>query len=181
MKKYILGVVVALVLGVGLILSHLYFNRLVNLPTGGMSNTILPDEKVFSSGLYLEINRGDIMVFKYPKDPKINYIKRIVGMPGETIQIRGQKVFINDKELPEKRVLCELNYHDAKAPLKEISTEGTGSYNTYHDKEKLNNNSLNPEMKFAVDKPFQIPAGEYFVMGDSRDNSLDSRYWGDSF
>ena len=67
------------------------------------------------------------MVFKYPLDPKINYIKRVIGLPGETIQIRGQKVFINDQELFEKRVLDEMNYRDEKAPLKEISSEGVGT------------------------------------------------------
>lgn len=179
MKKYILGIGAGLaLLFLSLVGSGFYFNRVMNLPTGSMANTILPGEKFLVSGFYSEINRGDIMVFKFPPDPKISYIKRVIGLPGETIQIRGQKVFINNQELFEKRVTCEMNYQDEKAPLKEISIEGVGTYSTHHNKDNDPDDSTNSEMKYGVHEPLKIPSGEYFMMGDSRDNSLDSRYWG---
>ncbi len=177
MKKYLLTIAAILsILFCIFILVGFVFNRVMSVPTGAMANTIIPGELILTSRFYSEIKRGDIMVFKYPGDPKIPYIKRVIGMPGETIQIRGQKVFINDQELKEKRVQCEL-LQDDKAPLKEFSTEGTGNYSTYYDKNR-EPDDVSHEMKYGVQAPFTIPAGEYFVLGDSRDNSLDSRFWG---
>ena len=177
MKKYLLTIAAILsILFCIFILVGFVFNRVMSVPTGAMANTIIPGELILTSRFYSEIKRGDIMVFKYPGDPKIPYIKRVIGMPGETIQIRGQKVFINYQELKEKRVQCEL-LQDDKAPLKEFSTEGTGNYSTYYDKNR-EPDDVSHEMKYGVQAPFTIPAGEYFVLGDSRDNSLDSRFWG---
>jgi signal peptidase I len=176
MKKYLLTVAAILsILFCLYILVGFVFNRVMSVPTGAMANTIIPGELILTSRFYSEIKRGDIMVFKYPGDPKIPYIKRVIGMPGETIQIRGQKVFINNQELQEKRIQCEL-LQDDKAPLREISTEGTGNYSTYHDKDA--DHAVSHQMKYGVNEPLKIPAGEYFVLGDSRENSLDSRYWG---
>jgi signal peptidase I len=179
MKKYFLGALILLGLAfVGLIVTGFYFNRIMHLPTPGMSNTILVGEQILCTGVFSNINRGDIMIFKYPKDPKINYCMRVIGLPGETIQIRGQKVFINNKELQELRVQCEPSYLDDKSPLREFSTEGSGTYSTYHDRRIKVDDSTIQHMKFGIDAAFQIPAEEYFMMGDSRDNSEDSRYWG---
>ena len=177
MKKYFLGLFTILTLVFCVYVAVVFvFNRVMNVPTGGMANTIIPDELIVASRFYSEIKRGDIMVFRSPNEPKVPYIKRVIGMPGETILIRGRKVFINDKELREKRILCEL-LQDDKAPLKEFSTEGTGNYSTYYDKNR-EPDDVSHEMKYGVQAPFTIPAGEYFVLGDSRDNSLDSRFWG---
>ncbi len=177
MKKYLFGLGgILLLFFCVFVLVGFVFNRVLSVPTGAMANTIIPGEHIVTSRFYSEIKRGDIMVFKYPGDPKIPYIKRVIGMPGETILIRGQKVFINNQELQEKRVQCEI-LQDDKAPLKEFSTEGTGNYSTYYDKNREPDYASHGK-KYGVKEPFTIPAGEYFVMGDSRDNSLDSRYWG---
>jgi signal peptidase I len=179
MKKIFLGIGVSLaLLFLGLVGSGFYFNRIMYLPTGAMSNTIIVGEHILVSGFFSEIRRGDIMIFKFPNDPKIKYCMRVIGLPNETIQIRGQKVYINDQELFEKRIICELSYEGNNRQLKEISVEGSGSYNTYHDKDKSTDDPIPSYIKYGVDQSFKIPAGEYFVMGDSRDNSLDSRSWG---
>ena len=88
------------------------------------------------------LNRGDIVIFLYPEDPVKSYIKRIVGLPHETIDIREGKVFINGQPLPEPYVAPELD--QARRSLKAVT----------------------------------LAADSYFVMGDNRDNSSDSRFWG---
>ncbi len=88
------------------------------------------------------IERGDIVVFWYPNDPEKSYVKRVVGLPGEHVEIRGGKVFINEKRLEEPYLDTEHN---------QIPTNLT---------------------------PKDIGTGYYFVMGDNRDNSSDSRTWG---
>jgi signal peptidase I len=96
--------------------------------------------------------RGDIVVFKYPQDEKRDFIKRIVATPGEAVQIRGNDVYINGQRLVEPYV-------------KHTSPPGAHPGQTY--------------CGYAYGcEPTTVPAGSYFVMGDNRDNSQDSRYWG---
>ncbi|HMX28199.1 MAG TPA: signal peptidase I, partial [Blastocatellia bacterium] len=96
--------------------------RVVKLPTGSMANTIVPGESVlcFLSGS--EVKRGEIILFKLPTDPKVTYLKRVIGLPGDRIQIRGVKVFINGAELPEERTFIELTPSQPIQP--ELSSEG---------------------------------------------------------
>jgi signal peptidase I len=88
------------------------------------------------------LERGDIIVFWYPRDPDKSYVKRVIGLPGETVEVRNGVVFINGQELKEPYLDVERNQSLPTFPLKK------------------------------VDEHF------YFVMGDNRDNSSDSRYWG---
>jgi signal peptidase I len=88
------------------------------------------------------IERGDIVVFWYPKDPSKSFVKRVIGLPGETIEIRNGIVYINGKRLYEKYLEPTYNHSTLNFPLKKIEEH------------------------------------HYFVMGDNRDNSSDSRYWG---
>lgn len=96
----------------------------------------------FKSVSWGHIERGDIVVFWYPKDPDKSYVKRVIGLPGETVEIRGGKVFINNKELTEDYLSAEHNKNPPNLQPKEVSDH------------------------------------YYFVMGDNRDNSSDSRVWG---
>jgi signal peptidase I len=144
---------------------------------------------------YRDIRRGDIIVFKYPKNPEDNYVKRVIGLPGDKIFIRGTRVFINDKELPENKLTVHQPF-DAKADLEPMSPvqEADGATHTVYysqttDFEESVEEAKGPHGrttirysgeigKYGVEEPFVIPDGQYFCLGDNRDNSEDSRFWG---
>lgn len=106
--------------------------------------------------------RGDVAVFKYPDQPSINYIKRVVGLPGDVVRYQGKKLYINGVEQPQTL--------KAKLPPNILLDETLGEveHEIYVDV------SPNPR----VEGEWIVPAGQYFVMGDNRDNSNDSRIWG---
>ena len=118
-----------------LIGDHLLVNKFVyGLNDGGLLSKILP---------YKDLKRGDVIVFKYPLDPTVAYVKRLIGLPGDHIEMTGRTVFINGKALQEK-------------------------YTQY----------IEPESVYGHSGPYDVPQGQYFAMGDNRDNSQDSRFWG---
>ena len=137
------------------------------IPSGSMMDTLLVGDYIlvnkFLYGPELPLvdwrlpsirdpRRGDIIVFKYPQDEKRDFIKRIVAGPGETVQVRGSQVFVNGNALQEPYV-------------KKLETPLPASAQTY--------------CGYAYGcEPTVVPPHSYFVMGDNRDNSQDSRYWG---
>jgi signal peptidase I len=189
----------ALVTVVMAIFGITFIVQAVKVPTGSMLNTILVGDHLLvnkfvfgQDGLMLDkftphrqIRRGDIIVFKYPNDPTTNYVKRVVGLPGETIEMKGNSVFINGKELPEQYVLADQPIGDAYAPLDIVNVKEAppgATYKAYYSYEYDPAEAVAEKtaagQKFAVEAPFQIPQNHYFTMGDNRDNSQDSRYWG---
>jgi len=184
----------------------------VKVPTGSMQNTItvgdhlLVNKFIFAPGPRLpflpqrEIKRGDIIVFKYPGNPfdperdrqddnipyKVNYVKRVIGLPGDTVEVKGLHVYINGKELPEHIVVAESI--NEKAPLKiieETPRQGNEPYDVFYFSRTVTAARQGQEVApsadfhFAINgKPTRVPENSYFVMGDDRDNSLDSRAWG---
>jgi signal peptidase I len=138
------------------------------IPSGSMMDTLLVGDYIlvnkFIYGSEVPLtdlrvpgfrgpHRGDIIVFKYPQDEKRDFIKRIIGTPGDRVQVRGHQVIVNG------RALSESYTKPLDSPLAE---RGASPYCGY---------------AYGCD-PTTVPADSYFVMGDNRDNSQDSRYWG---
>lgn len=135
-KTILLAVVLA-----GLVNTFLIVNAQV--PTGSMENTIMTGDRILAlrtSYWFDEPQRGDVIVFRYPDDPegKTLYVKRIIGMGGDVVQVENGNVYINGSALEEPYI-------------KEITQGNFG--------------------------PYEVPEGSYFMMGDNRNRSLDSRYW----
>jgi len=129
-----------------LIGDHLLVNKFIDAPTvSAIERALLPIGR---------ITRGDVLVFKYPIEPDRDYIKRVIGLPGETLELKAKKIYINGKPLDEPYVhfLEARGSSDLSEPTSADVRENYG--------------------------PVTVPPNQYFMMGDNRDNSADSRYWG---
>ena len=166
-----------------------------HIPTGSMIPTLkigdyilvdkmaygfkIPFSDKFSDPIYISKfdgpGRGDVIVFKFPKDQSIDYIKRVIAIPGDTIEIKNNIVYVNDKkigiaEVSDKKIMADIDDKFKAYNLKFFKVNGDG----YSHIIQQNNDSY-----YKVDfEKQEVPDNHYFVMGDNRDFSYDSRFWG---
>ena len=115
--------------------------------------------------------RGDVAVFKFPPNPSLDYIKRVIGLPGDTVQMREGQLFINGEAVPRERV-GEVNNPD----ITEVNRPVEVWRETLPNGVSYDTLDLTPNGIGDNTREFVVPAGHYFMMGDNRDNSTDSRF-----
>ena len=138
---------------------HLLVDKLSYAPAGSISRHLLP---------YTEPKRGDIIVFRYPMDIQQNYVKRVMGVPGDRIHIVNKVVYLNGKPLLNEPYAQHI-FPDIE-PYRDNFPAAPAGPVYDRAREMLDHCVVNGDVV--------VPPGSYFAMGDNRDNSLDSRYWG---
>jgi signal peptidase I len=153
------------------------------VPSESMENTLLVGDFLLADKLhfadakgalhdilpYRAIQRGDIIVFRYPVDPDTYFVKRVIGLPGDHIRLRDKTVYVNGTPLREKYTIHGSEDYDSYRD--DFPSPRSFSTNVdYHWRGEL--------PRFISDGELIVPEERYFVMGDNRDHSDDSRYWG---
>jgi len=164
-REYFESIVIAVILA---LFVRTWVVQAFKIPTGSMENNLLIGDHLLVNKFIFgptplaigravqpvrPIRRGDILVFKYPEEPDRDFIKRVIGLPGETIELKNKKIYVNNQPLEEPYV------HFLTPPSSDYQ-----EVTSYDLRERFG--------------PVTVPADKYFVMGDNRDNSQDSRYWG---
>jgi signal peptidase I len=163
-REYFESIVIAVILA---LFVRTWVVQAFKIPTGSMENNLLIGDHLLVNKFVFgptassverallpvrDPRRGDVVVFKYPDEPERDFIKRVIGLPGETLELRNKKVYINGQPLDEPYV----HFLEPSSDAQEVTSSDV--------RERY--------------PPVVVPAGHYFVMGDNRDNSQDSRYWG---
>ena len=166
-REYFESIVIAVILALFI---RTFVVQAFKIPTGSMEENLLIGDHLLVNKFFFgptesrlerallpigTIKRGDVIVFKYPVEPERDFIKRVIALPGETVEVKEKKVYVNGGPLEEHYVHF-LAPPTAPSELHEVT-------------------SFDVRERYG---PVTVPANQYFVMGDNRDNSQDSRYWG---
>ena len=160
-REYAESIIIAVILALFI---RTFIVQAFKIPSGSMEDTLAIGDHIlvnkfiygtkipFVDGRFLKIRdpkRGDVIVFEYPEDPSKDFIKRVIGLPGDKVQVINKRVYVNDKPyvIPQE----------------------------VHKENDLVPAAQNPRDNFG---PFTVPSNSYFMMGDNRDRSYDSRFWG---
>jgi signal peptidase I len=149
MKEWVEPIIIALLLALFI---RAFFVQAFKIPTGSMRMTLLEGDRILVNKLVYRFHkpqRGEIVVFKYPQDRKRDFIKRLIAVGGETVEIKDFKIYINDALVTEPLVIRQNRYYNRD----EWAYGKTG-------------------------QKVHVPEGYYFVLGDNSENSSDSRNWG---
>lgn len=156
------------------------------IPSGSLKPTLLIGDFIlvnkFDYGIRLpvihkkiypgkDIKHGDIIVFRYPEDPSIDFIKRVIGLPGDTISYINKVLYVNGKEMPQT-FQKNTTDHDSEEISWDVVQKQEDFFGVKHAIYQT------PEKSDTDLKNIVVPPGMYFAMGDNRDDSADSRYWG---
>lgn len=139
---------------------------LVNKNTYGIRLPLI-NQKIIERG---EPKRGDVVVFRYPNDPSTPYIKRVVGLPGDLIEYKDKKLYVNGELMPQSKATSFVGQRSA--------AQYSGSILAEETLEDVQHQILMTPRRSSPNYQGKVPPGNYFVLGDNRDNSRDSRYWG---
>jgi len=137
---------------------HLLVDKLAYAPAGRISKYVIP---------YTDVKRGDIIVFRYPVDIQQTFVKRCIGVPGDRIKLVNKQLILNGKAVDEPYVYHKTEYIDS---YRDNFPSDPNVHVADFAQDMLLNHVQNGEVV--------VPPGSYFAMGDNRDSSLDSRYWG---
>jgi signal peptidase I len=132
------------------------------IPSESMLDTLRPGDRVLVNRVVYHLRdpgRGDVIVFRYPEDPDVVFIKRVVGVPGDTLEVKAGRLYVNGRKVREPYV------HRTGGRLDPTTPQAAIAGSTMHD-------------PWSLTKPYRVPSDHYFVMGDNRTDSDDSRDWG---